>query len=139
MRMNFVNYSVKIGKEINTKDIDEILDLIGWGRYEPEQWINVKEKSTFMVSVLSAEKTIGFARVIDDTCMAMIYDVAVHPAHQKKGVGTLLMNEILKYINANRFVYVNLFYDMNNKGLDNFYRKFGFELMPNGMRLKKKE
>lgn len=32
----------------------------------------------------------------DDSEMCMIYDVIVHPHYQKKGGGTLLMNEVLK-------------------------------------------
>ena len=130
-------FQIKIGNEFDTADVDEILNLIGWGGYTPEQWVVVKDKSTFMVRVLQADKTIGFARVADDTRMCMIYDVAVHPQYQKQGVGTLLMQEVLKYIQAHEFATVSLFYDMNNKGLDNFYLKFGFKSIPNAMRLKK--
>ena len=46
------------------------------------------------------------------------------------------MEEILKYIKSNDFSAVRLFYDLKNKGLDNFYRKFGFEIVPNAMKLK---
>lgn len=133
-----MSYIVKIGKEINISNVNEILNLVGWGEYTPEQWKIVIDKSTFMVEVLHQNQTIGFARVVDDTRMCMIYDVCVHPDYQKQGVGTLLMKEILKYVEANDFAVVNLFYDRDNKGLDNFYRKFGFESIPNAMRLMKK-
>ena len=131
-----MSYIVKIGKEINISNVNEILNLVGWGEYTPEQWKIVIDKSTFMVEVLHQNQTIGFARVVDDTRMCMIYDVIVHPAYQKKGIGTLLMEEILKYIKSNDFSAVRLFYDLKNKGLDNFYRKFGFEIVPNAMKLK---
>lgn len=133
-----MSYIVKIGKEINISNVNEILNLVGWGEYTPEQWKIVIDKSTFMVEVLHQNQTIGFARVVDDTRMCMIYDVCVHPDYQKQGVGTLLMKEILKYVEANDFAVVNLFYDRDNKGLDNFYRKFGFESIPNAMRLMKR-
>ena len=133
-----MSYIVKIGKEINISNVNEILNLVGWGEYTPEQWKIVIDKSTFMVEVLHQNQTIGFARVVDDTRMCMIYDVCVHPDYQKQGVGTLLMKEILKYVEANDFSVVNLFYDRDNKGLDNFYRKFGFESIPNAMRLMKR-
>lgn len=133
-----MSYIVKIGKEINISNVNEILNLVGWGEYTPEQWKIVIDKSTFMVEVLHQNQTIGFSRVVDDTRMCMIYDVCVHPDYQKQGVGTLLMKEILKYVEANDFAVVNLFYDRDNKGLDNFYRKFGFESIPNAMRLMKK-
>lgn len=133
-----MSYIVKIGKEINISNVNEILNLVGWGEYTPEQWKIVIDKSTFMVEVLHQNQTIGFERVVDDTRMCMIYDVCVHPDYQKQGVGTLLMKEVLKYVEANDFAVVNLFYDRDNKGLDNFYRKFGFESIPNAMRLMKK-
>lgn len=133
-----MSYIVKIGKEINISNVNKILNLVGWGEYTPEQWKIVIDKSTFMVEVLHQNQTIGFARVVDDTRMCMIYDVCVHPDYQKQGVGTLLMKEVLKYVEANDFAVVNLFYDRDNKGLDNFYRKFGFESIPNAMRLMKK-
>lgn len=133
-----MSYIVKIGKEINISNVNEILNLVGWGEYTPEQWKIVIDKSTFMVEVLHQNQTIGFARVVDDTRMCMIYDVCVHPDYQKQGVGTLLMKEVLKYVEANDFAVVNLFYDRDNKGLDNFYRKFGFESIPNAMRLMKR-
>ena len=132
-----MHYTIKLGKRINTKDIDEIHALLKWGHYRPEQWPAVKKRSTFMVSVLAAKKTVGFARCVDDSEMCMIYDVVVHPAWQRQGIGTLLMREILKYVKSQNFATVSLFYDIRNDGLDNFYRKFGFEIIPNAMRLKR--
>ena len=132
-----MTYTVQVGKEIHTRDIDEIHTLLNWGNYLPEQWPIIKKQSTFMVQVLNGPKTVGFARCVDDSEMCMIYDVVVHPAHQKKGVGTLLMKEILKYVATQDFASVSLFYNIHNPGLDAFYRKFGFEIIPNAMRLKK--
>lgn len=132
-----MHYTIKIGKEINTNDVNCILDLIGWESYSSDLWTEVINKSTFMVQVLTKDKTIGFARTLDDGRMCMIYDVCVHPDYQRSGIGTLLMQEILKYIHSHHFYSVSLFYDMSNMGVDNFYRKFGFELIPNAMRLTK--
>lgn len=132
-----MNYKIKIGKQVNTKDIDEIHQLLNWGNYRPEQWSVIKKRSSFMVQVIENKKTIGFARCVDDSEMCMIYDVIVHPHYQKKGIGTLLMNEVLKYIQTNHFATVSLFYDTNNNTLTRFYEKFGFIQIPNAMRLKK--
>lgn len=59
------------------------------------------------------------------------------PIIKERGGVTLLMQEVFKYIRKNTFCSVNLFYDTNNKGLDDFYRQFGFEIIPNAMRLQK--
>ncbi len=132
-----MSYRIQLGKKIHTKDIDEIHRLLNWGNYRPEQWSMIKKQSTFMVQVMENKKVLGFARCVDDSEMCMIYDVIVHPKYQKKGIGTLLMREILKYVQANQFATVSLFYDINNKGLDSFYSKFGFQKISNAMRLKK--
>lgn len=67
-----MNYTIRIGKEIDIQGVNEILDLVGWGVYQSDQWSAIMDKSTFMVTVLSDKKTVGFARTIDDTRMCMI-------------------------------------------------------------------
>ncbi len=77
-------YQIKIGKRINTKDIDEIHSLLNWGTCRQEQWPVVKKQSTFMVQVQENKKTVCFAGCVDDSELCMIYDVIVHPNYQKK-------------------------------------------------------
>lgn len=127
---------IKIGKRININDINEMHHAVGWGNYTPEQWKKVKKQSTFMVSVLHNKKTIGFARCIDDSELCTIFDVVVHPKYQRQGIGTLIMKEVLKYVNAHNFGPVDLTWDTKNKGLDKFYEKLGFVKITNAMRLK---
>jgi GNAT superfamily N-acetyltransferase len=73
------------------------------------------------------------ARVITDYgYVVYIADVIVMPEYQGKGVGRLLLNGIMKYINDNiapgQQKSINL---MAAKGKEEFYKKFGFEERPN--------
>ena len=76
------------------------------------------------VHVPSGE-TVGMGRVVgDDGTIYHVNDVVVHPDHQRRGIGTRLMTEIMRYIEetAPSTAFVNLFSDV-----DGFYERFGFE------------
>lgn len=130
-----MTFKIKLNQEINIQDIDDIFESFGWHKRTSEKWQKLIERSSFCVQVLNNEKTIGFGRVLDDGDYCMIYDVVVHPDFQKQGVGYMVMNEIMNYINQNNFTTVRLFYWKENTNLPRFYEKFGFQKMPNGMGL----
>lgn len=70
-------------------------------------------------------KTVGMARVIGDGgCVYQICDMVVHPAHQGQGLGSRMMDAVMKYINENapETAYVNLIADVGG-----FYEQWGFE------------
>ncbi|UTV58497.1 GNAT family N-acetyltransferase [Burkholderia arboris] len=70
---------------------------------------------------------VGIGRVIGDGgCFFEIVDIAVLPAHQKKGVGDLIMRALMRYIheNAPPTAYVSL---MADHGTPKFYERYGFQ------------
>jgi GNAT superfamily N-acetyltransferase len=70
-------------------------------------------------------ETVGMARIVgDDGAVYHICDMVVRPDHQRRGLGTLLMERLLAYIEATAppQAYVNLMADV-----DGFYERFGFE------------
>jgi len=72
-----------------------------------------------------ADETVGMGRVIGDGgTIYQIADMAVHPRHQRRGLGTRVMEALLGYLDreAPSRAYVNLFADV-----DGFYERFGFE------------
>ncbi|QLG29398.1 GNAT family N-acetyltransferase [Halorarum halophilum] len=71
----------------------------------------------------SAE-TVGMARVVGDGgSVYHVCDMAVHPAHQGRGLGTKLMDAVMAFVevDAPPGSYVNLMADV-----DGFYERFGF-------------
>lgn len=132
-----MTYTIKIGTDINTADIDAYYPSLGFGLYEAQDWKKVKEKSTFIVQVLDKNKTVGWGRCVDDGTFCMIYDVAVHPNYQRQGIGHTIIDEIKKYVAQNDFLSVSLFYNPDNPGAKEFYKKCGFYELTNAMRLKK--
>jgi ribosomal protein S18 acetylase RimI-like enzyme len=70
-------------------------------------------------------ETVGMGRIVGDGgTVYQITDMAVHPDHQRRGLGTRVMEAILDYLEreAPSRAYVNLFADV-----EGFYERFGFE------------
>lgn len=84
-------------------------------------------KSLFGVTAIHqpTDDAVGMGRILgDDAMVYQISDMAVHPDHQRRGVGTLIMDVLLEYIEdtAPENAEINLFADV-----DEFYTRFGFE------------
>ena len=82
--------------------------------------------SLFAAVVYNDSTPIGIGRVIGDGgCFFEVTDIAVVPAHQKKGVGDLIMKAIMNYLHthAPKTAYVSL---MADHGTPHFYKRYGF-------------
>jgi hypothetical protein len=64
---------------------------MGMANYEPDAHRRTFEASHTMVFVYRAAQLIGFGRAISDGAyQGAIYDVAIVPEFQKKGIGTVV-------------------------------------------------
>ncbi len=75
--------------------------------------------------MLGAE-TVGMGRVVGDGALNFeIVDIAVDPAHQGKGLGIMIMQSIMDYLDAEApsGAYITLMADVPKP-----YEKFGFRL-----------
>jgi GNAT superfamily N-acetyltransferase len=83
--------------------------------------------SVYGVTVVEVEtgETVGMARIIGDAgSVYHVCDMAVHPDHQRQGLGSRLMDATVAYVDehAPPNAYVNLMADV-----DGFYEQWGFE------------
>ncbi len=100
-----------------------------WGQSPTlEQTKLAMDNTLFRVSVFDGEQIVAMARVIGDKGLCYyIKDVIVLPEYQKKGIGRLLIEELLKFINENGVPDTHIFVElcaMPDK--IPFYEKFGF-------------
>lgn len=101
-----------------------------WGD-EPslEQTRLAMEHTLFRVSVFDGDKIIAMARMIGDMGLDYyIKDVIVRPEYQGQGIGRLLIDELLKYVDDNGVSGTGIFVElcaMPDK--IPFYQKFGFD------------
>lgn len=90
--------------------------------------------SQYGVVVLDGDTTVGMGRIVGDGAMYFyLQDVAVLPDYHQSGVGRLILEYMLHYIQrtSTGAVFVGLF---AAPGTEDFYRKFGFEIHEmNGM------
>jgi len=82
--------------------------------------------TVFGVSVLLGGSVIGMGRIIGDGgCFFTVVDIAVEPAHQKRGLGKRIMSALDAWLRANAPVSsnVSLFADGEARRL---YAQYGF-------------
>lgn len=78
-----------------------------------------------IVVATETDETVGMARVVGDGgAVFHVCDMAVHPDHQRQGLGTRLMEAVMAYLaeQAPATAYINLLADV-----DGFYETWGFE------------
>lgn len=112
-----------------------IWEAVGWGSIDTEMSEQSLARSVYAVVAVSEGEVIGMGRIVGDGVMYFyIQDVAVLPEHQKKGIGAMMMERLLAYIQkcriANGIAFVGLFASQGN---DKFYEQFGFKNYAPGM------
>jgi len=113
---------------VDWKTVSETLKCVGMAYDEPDVHRRAFEASHTTVFVYHADRLIGFGRAISDgVYQAAIYDCAVLPEFQGKGIGTTVMNNILPRIShCNVILYAS-------PGKEGFYQTHGFRKMQTGM------
>ena len=115
---------------INWDLVVEILQKVGMAYYAPEIHKRAFSNSQVVVFVFDEENLVGFGRAISDgEYQAAIYDVAVRPDCQGKGIGKMIVRTIIEKIpNCNFILYAS-------PGKEQFYEKENFKRMKTGMAL----
>jgi ribosomal protein S18 acetylase RimI-like enzyme len=110
--------------------VADSLRKVGMAYHEPEVHKRAFEASHTTIFIYEESQLIGFGRAISDgEYQGAIYDVAVMPEAQGKGIGKVIIQEILNRLpNCNIILYAT-------PGMQGFYRKLGFGSMKTGMAL----
>jgi aralkylamine N-acetyltransferase len=127
-----ISLVVRRDKDVCPADLQDLCASVGWSRRDPVLITRALSKSLAVISVWDAATLVGFARATgDEVFNATIWDVAVRPSYQRKGVGRLVMQELLNELDTFNIPLVTLYAD---PGRDGFYKKFGFATDPSGVR-----
>lgn len=106
---------------------------VGWAEVDPRAVVAGLTSSLFSVCLEGAGgEVLGCARVVGDRGIYLyVQDVIVRPSHQGRGLGDLLMDEVMTFIasTARTNTFVGL---MAAEGVEDFYRRYGFEPRPDG-------
>lgn len=120
-----ITYSTE---NINWQMVSFILTKAGLSSSEPEICKRAFQGSQVTIFAFDDENMIGTARAISDGVkQAAIYDVAILPEYQGKGIGKIMMENIMdKLPGCNFILYANV-------GKEAFYEKLGFRRLKTGM------
>ena len=121
----------KIKNSITPEEYNELRNSVGWDSKDENIILRALENSALVKKVTFENKTIGMARAIGDGLYYLIVDVVVHLEYQKKGIGKLLIESIVKDIEKHTEIgqkcSINL---ISMKGKEEFYQKCGFRTIP---------
>jgi GNAT superfamily N-acetyltransferase len=101
-------------------------EAVGWETMDPKSTKIGLQNSIYSVCVYRENNLVGYGRVIGDWAIHFyIQDVMVLPEYQGKGIGTRIMNYIMRFLKEHGHPnsYFGLF---AAKGKAEFYEKFGF-------------
>ena len=106
------------------QEVRTILKSVGMGHYAPEMHRRAFEASYATVFVYDSGRLIGFGRAISDGAyQAAVYDCAVVEEYQGKGIGKMIMEEVMGRIShCNTILYAS-------PGKEGFYQKYGVRCM----------
>lgn len=113
---------------VDWQAVADSLKKVGMAYHEPEVHKRAFEASHTTVFIYDKLQLIGFGRAISDgEYQGAIYDVAVLPEAQGKGIGKIIIQAILDRLpNCNIILYAT-------PGMEGFYKKLGFRAMKTGM------
>jgi GNAT superfamily N-acetyltransferase len=115
----------------SAEEFNALRNSLGWITYPFEDTTTALESSLYCICVYENNSLIGMGRIVGDTCLCFyVQDVAVAPNKQRQGIGSIIMNHIMRYLhnNAVNDAYIGL---MSKKGVASFYQKHGFVERPN--------
>jgi GNAT superfamily N-acetyltransferase len=113
---------------VDWRAVSETLETVGMASHAPDQHRRAFEASHTVVFVYHEGRLIGFGRAISDGIyQAAVYDCAVLPDYQGRGIGKLIVEKIRSRLShCNLILYAS-------PGKEGFYRKLGFRGMKTGM------
>ena len=113
---------------VDSKELISLFKLAKLGGREGEKVQRAFQNSTAVCFAFDGPRLVGAARALSDReYHATIYDVAVHPAYQRRGIGTRLVNELISMLPVWRVLLVA------DGEVTEFYRRLGFEPFGNVM------
>jgi GNAT superfamily N-acetyltransferase len=115
---------------VNWQEVAATLKSVGMAHCEPDMHQRAFEASHTTVFAYHEGQLIGFGRAISDgVYQAAVYDVAILPEFQGKGLGRAIMTHIFSRLaHCNIILYASI-------GKEDFYRTLGLRKMKTGMAL----
>jgi len=124
-------YNIK-KNEVTVEEYLYLRDSVGWKKLTDKQAELSLKNCLYRIGVYDGDKIIGMGRIVGDgVVIDYIQDLIVHPDYQGKGVGRLVIEELIRYAEDTRLENSELMLClMCAKGREPFYKKFDFIARP---------
>jgi ribosomal protein S18 acetylase RimI-like enzyme len=111
--------------ELDLAHVSTLLESVGMQPRKVRQMERAVAASSDVVAAYLDEELVGFGRMISDCVYyGTIWDVAVQPDIQRAGIGTKILNLLLRRAKQRKLYMVGLFTASHNRP---FYERLGFE------------
>lgn len=108
--------------------LSSILDAVGMTSLAPEVHERLFRNSQIVAFAFDDDALVGFGRALSDGVKdAGIFDVAVAPEYQERGIGTAILRLLMDNLAVCNVI---LF---ANPGREDFYARFGFKMVKTAM------
>lgn len=117
-------------ERLNIQELNNLLATIGWGSNPNEKLEKSLELSWGWITARNDnDELIGFVQVLSDGIKhAYILRLLVHKEHQGNGIGKLIVNELMGWLDENGLNPILI----TKPSEEAFYNKFGFSREQNG-------
>ncbi len=114
-------------KNFSVNDIAELFHSVNWDMDTPPDILTTAMmNSTNVVTAWDEDRLVGIIRSMDDSVWnANIDCLIVHKDYQNRGIGSLLLTEMLKLLGKIMYISVS----PNEEKNIGFYEKFGFKVI----------
>jgi ribosomal protein S18 acetylase RimI-like enzyme len=121
---------IVVDGQVEAKEIAQLRGSIGWRSLEDKFERGIKNTYLHLTVRDKNGKLIAFLRVISDGVIhAYIADFVVHPEYQRKGIGTRMIDMVIKILKKKEIEFIELTFKEDNL---EFYKKTGFEIYYSG-------
>lgn len=104
---------------------------VGWNNFAKEQVSKSINNSIYSVTVVENGETIAMGRLLGDGIYFMIVDIVVNPEFQGRGIGSKIVDMLLKYVDDMTPIGGRSSIQLiAEPGKEEFYIKRGFKLIP---------
>lgn len=123
-----MNFDIQLTCDgIEWDKVSNLIKRAGLSVHPPEQTQKAFKNSYATVFVFDNHNLIGTGRAISDgVYQSAIYDIAVLPEYQKRGVGTVIIKELLQKLSSTNIIFYA------NPSAAGFYDKLGFRKLLTG-------
>lgn len=123
-----MEFSIKEYVCYNESEILKLYESVGWENYttNPTLLKNAYNNSLKIFGAYDNGKLLGIIRVVGDGySIIYIQDILVFPEYQRQGIGTALLEMVLKEYKS---VYQKTLLTDNTEKTINFYKSLGFNM-----------